>query len=78
MSIAIGTDGSYSFFPIASIESPLKPIKLCGDILAISDDISQTVIWNWKTRRSALLQHPNDDTSMWQVGRLLTSWPGDI
>lgn len=40
---------------------------LQGDLLAIANDISETVIWNWTSGTSATLQHPQDETDEWQV-----------
>ncbi|RDB17683.1 hypothetical protein Hypma_001259 [Hypsizygus marmoreus] len=62
MSLGVRADGSCSFLPIISLESFLKPIHLEGELLALSDDVSQTVIWDWRHGTAAILQHPPDET----------------
>lgn len=55
-----------------SIPSTLKPITLEGDLLALSDDLGETIIFNWKTSASATLQHVLDGQGIWQVRYVLT------
>ena len=45
----------------------MKPVTLMRDLLALSDDISQTAIWNWQTGSYAVLQHENDGAVMLQA-----------
>lgn len=45
----------------------MKPTKLEGDLLAVSDEIAQTVIWNWRTQTSAILKQPEGEAGIWQV-----------
>ena len=52
---------------VFSMESPLRAMSLRGDLLAISDDSNKTEIWNWKWGTSAILQHPQQNDSSWQV-----------
>ena len=56
------------FHHVRSIDSQYKPILLEGDILAISDDISDTVLWNWREDTCATLHHePVQGETLWQV-----------
>ncbi|KAK7026025.1 hypothetical protein VNI00_015742 [Paramarasmius palmivorus] len=57
--------GKWSLLPTHRIPtphgaSPLRPLNFFGCILALSDDISQTVILDWKTREMALLVEDAD------------------
>jgi hypothetical protein len=45
----------------------MKPVTLIRDLLALSDDISQTAIWNWKIGSYAILQHANEGAVMLQA-----------
>ncbi|ESK92826.1 hypothetical protein Moror_9139 [Moniliophthora roreri MCA 2997] len=51
---------TYSLVPTHRIPtpqgaSPLRPLNFVGSVLALSDDISQTVILDWKTGKMAVL-----------------------
>jgi len=48
----------------------LKPIALRGDILAFSDAIADTVIWNWRDQTRATLRHAVDELP-WQLDRCI-------
>lgn len=59
-------------FPFLSFPSTFKPITLEGDLLAMSDDNNETIIFNWRTRAYATLQHNrNEEHNMWHVSRLV-------
>ena len=45
----------------------MVPVTLTGDVLALSDNISQTLILNWRKAMHALLEHPPEDTMILQV-----------
>jgi len=45
----------------------MKPVTLMGDLLALSDNISQTAIWNWRIGSYAILQHEHNDVVVLQV-----------
>ncbi len=40
---------------IHSIDTDFRPVTLSGDVIALDDDISQMVIYNWKTEERAYL-----------------------
>ncbi|KAF5376655.1 hypothetical protein D9615_007816 [Tricholomella constricta] len=69
ISLQIDANGSCSLQTIFSIPSSMKPTKLHGDRLAISDDVSQTVVWNWRTKACAILDQSDDETDIWQPNR---------
>ncbi|KIY53063.1 hypothetical protein FISHEDRAFT_34022 [Fistulina hepatica ATCC 64428] len=47
--------------PIFTIQTSFQPVALCGDLLALSDEICVTNIINWRTGESAILRHDPDD-----------------
>ncbi|KAG6884581.1 hypothetical protein C0993_009856, partial [Termitomyces sp. T159_Od127] len=49
----------------------MKPTKLEGDLLAVSDEIAQTVVWNWRKRTSAILKQPDGEAGIWQPNRII-------
>ncbi|KAG6811607.1 hypothetical protein H0H92_006622 [Tricholoma furcatifolium] len=61
--------GVFSLQPIFTLPSGMKPTKLHGDLLALSDEVSQTVIWNWRTRLSAVLLQPDSEAGIWHPNR---------
>ncbi|KAG6918472.1 hypothetical protein DXG01_014099 [Tephrocybe rancida] len=71
--ISLRTDenGACSLQAIHRIPSRMKPTKLHGDFLALSDDVWRTVIWNWKLGISAILEEPDADTGLWQPNRAI-------
>ncbi|KAM5541037.1 hypothetical protein V8D89_005348 [Ganoderma adspersum] len=57
-------DGTSCFQPICSIATTFRPIALNGELIAFSDDGSETVIMNWRENTFALLkgsQRPIDE-----------------
>ncbi|KIM35396.1 hypothetical protein M413DRAFT_449782 [Hebeloma cylindrosporum] len=56
----------YDFEEMYSVDTPMKPVTLVRDLLVLSDDISQTAIWNWRIGSYAILQHTNDSPTMLQ------------
>ncbi|KAJ6485470.1 hypothetical protein C8R47DRAFT_980299 [Mycena vitilis] len=48
------------FRSLGSIDSPLTPVHFHGDILVLCDPIDLSVVVNWRTGASALLQRPQD------------------
>lgn len=50
-----------------SIPSTYKPVALEGDLLAMSDDVNETIIFNWRTGAYATLQHTHDGQGVLQV-----------
>jgi len=65
ISLQVDACGASSLQTMRTIPSDLKPIKLHGDLLAISDDVSRTVIWDWRTGASAILQHLDNEGGVW-------------
>ncbi|KDR65832.1 hypothetical protein GALMADRAFT_260029 [Galerina marginata CBS 339.88] len=57
----------YSFEELYSADTDMKPITLMGDFLALSNDISQTAVWNWQNGQYAILEHPIEDPSVTQL-----------
>ncbi|KAF9459523.1 hypothetical protein BDZ94DRAFT_1284354 [Collybia nuda] len=66
LGIDLDVDHNYRLHPIRSINTTFRPVTLQGTLLAIGDDISETVIWDWTTGASASLQHPQDEADEWQ------------
>ncbi|KAF5337438.1 hypothetical protein D9758_017168 [Tetrapyrgos nigripes] len=60
----LSTDGQLS--PICSIDVAMKPMTLEGDFIAMSDDLAQTTIYNWKTGDYAILKHLQDQEGVWK------------
>jgi len=58
---------THDFEEMYTVDTPMKPVTLMRDLLALSDDISQTAIWNWQTGSYAVLQHENDGAVMLQA-----------
>ncbi|KAK0237325.1 hypothetical protein EDD85DRAFT_770504 [Armillaria nabsnona] len=45
---------------IHSVDTDLRPVTLSGDVIALDDDVSQTVIYNWKSEERAYLDDVRD------------------
>jgi hypothetical protein len=71
MTVDIEVDGTYYFRTLNSLESNLKPVTLQGDLLAISDDVARTVMWDWRMDTSAILEHEPDHSAIWVASRFL-------
>jgi hypothetical protein len=65
MAVDIDKDGRYYFRTLNTIQSNFKPVTLQGDLLAISDDVAQTIMWDWRAGTSAILEHRTDDLAVW-------------
>ncbi|KAJ3822071.1 hypothetical protein F5880DRAFT_1577519 [Lentinula raphanica] len=50
---------------------PMKPMTLSGQLLAMSDDIASTVIYNWKTGAFAVLEHEEDEVGVWKHDHII-------
>ena len=48
------------FERLAVIDSPFRAMSLCGDLLALSDELKETHIVNWRTGEKAILLSPDD------------------
>jgi len=59
-------DSPPGFKCIARLDTLRQPIAMCGSLLALADDESETIIWNWKTQEYAVLQSPVD-ADLWRV-----------
>jgi len=70
LAVDMDVDGTYHFRTLTAIQSHLKPVTLQGDLLAISDDVAQTVIWDWRSSTSAVLEHRTDELAVWVASRL--------
>ncbi|KAG5729342.1 hypothetical protein E4T56_gene9917 [Termitomyces sp. T112] len=64
-------NGGLSIQTTVTISSSMKPTKLEGDLLAVSDEVSQTVVWNWRARTSAILKQPDGEAGLWQPNRII-------
>ena len=63
LSVAGGGDAP-CFQSICNIATTFRPVALQGDLIAFSDDASETVIMNWRENTFALLkglQRPIDE-----------------
>ena len=49
------------------LETNFKPTLLDGDILALSDDLTSTIILNWKLGVYATLEQPHEEDSLLTV-----------
>jgi hypothetical protein len=63
LSISDDDAGGITIQPQRTLDTSSKPIALNGDIVALCDHDSETLILNWKTQEKVLLKSP--DT--WQV-----------
>ncbi|KAF9009566.1 hypothetical protein BDQ17DRAFT_1538976 [Cyathus striatus] len=64
--------GTVSLESITSVKTNFRPITLQGDLIAVSDEMSQTAIWNWKHNTYAILdQKQEDDQIMWKTDRCI-------
>ena len=59
--------GSITIQPQRTLDTSSKPVALNGDIIALCDHDSETLILNWKTQEQALLK----SFDSWQVMRLI-------
>lgn len=66
--------GGWCLQPVISIPTTLKPVTLEGDLLAMSDDIRETIIFDWKSNAYATLEQSQDEQGILQVSRWLTRW----
>ncbi|KAG1853898.1 hypothetical protein DFJ58DRAFT_788846 [Suillus subalutaceus] len=62
---SITPDSPPGFECIARLDTLRQPIAMCGSLLALADDESETIIWNWKTQEYAVLQSPVD-ADLWR------------
>ncbi|KAF8442179.1 hypothetical protein L210DRAFT_3398248 [Boletus edulis BED1] len=67
LSISDDSTGGITIHSRRILDTSSKPVALDGDIIALCDHDSETMILNWKTQEQALLRSP--DT--WQVMRLI-------
>ncbi|OJA13017.1 hypothetical protein AZE42_03524 [Rhizopogon vesiculosus] len=58
-------DPSLHFECIARVDTTRPPIAMRGSLLALADDATETVIWNWKTQEYAVMQSPVD-AGLWR------------
>lgn len=61
------TGSQYELQELHELQIDMKPITMNGDLLALSDEVSQTVIWNLETGSYGLLQHSVEDSMLFQV-----------
>lgn len=52
---------------ISVLRTSARPVSLQGDLLATSNDLNETTVWNWKASTCAVLVHPFDEGGMIQV-----------
>ena len=53
-------DSGIEFKVLSTIDTTLEPMEMRGDIIAFADESSQTVIFDWRTGLSGLLQHEQE------------------
>ncbi|KAF8637195.1 hypothetical protein AX16_010854 [Volvariella volvacea WC 439] len=51
---------------IKSIPTKFSPTAMKGNLLAVSNEVAQTTIWDWKNDLCANLQHPTELGGIWQ------------
>ncbi|KAF8873177.1 hypothetical protein CPB84DRAFT_1854131 [Gymnopilus junonius] len=66
LKLSFAENASYSLEELYSVDTDMKPITLAGDLLALSNDVSQTAIWNWREGTYAILEHSTDGPSIFQ------------
>ncbi|KAF8637532.1 hypothetical protein AX17_002758 [Amanita inopinata Kibby_2008] len=59
-------DGTVKFETVTSVVTRFMPMTLHGDILALSNDLTQTAIWNWRSNEYAMLHNTRDEEDTWQ------------
>ncbi|KAK0216390.1 hypothetical protein IW262DRAFT_1276639 [Armillaria fumosa] len=59
--VLLHLDDSGTLHEIRSIDTDLRPVTLSGDVIALDDDVSQTVMYNWKTDERAHLDDVGDN-----------------
>jgi len=74
MALETDVDGTYHLRTLNTIRSNFKPVTLQGDLLAISDDVARTTIWDWRAGTSAILEHRSDDSAVWVASHSLSCW----
>ncbi|SJL17362.1 uncharacterized protein ARMOST_20912 [Armillaria ostoyae] len=58
--VLLRLDNDGSLHEIRSIDTDLHPVTLSGDVIALDDNVSQTLIYNWKTDERAHLDGVDD------------------
>lgn len=61
----------WCFQLVLSITTSLRPVSLEGDLLAIGDDIKETIVLNWRTQAHAALLHARDDQEILQQDKCM-------
>ncbi|KAK0437088.1 uncharacterized protein EV420DRAFT_1652216 [Desarmillaria tabescens] len=54
--VLLHLDGNGSLRQIQDIDVGFRPVSMTGDIISFSDDVSKTLIYNWKTEERAYLE----------------------
>ncbi|TFK37200.1 hypothetical protein BDQ12DRAFT_685499 [Crucibulum laeve] len=71
LSIRQRKNGELMLENIFSVNTHFRPINLEGDLLALSDEVSQIAIWNWRKGTYATLQHHVEEDAMFKGGRCI-------
>ncbi|PBK61044.1 hypothetical protein ARMSODRAFT_1025955 [Armillaria solidipes] len=58
--VLLHLDKAGTLHQVRSIDMSLRPVTLSGDIIALDDEITKTVIYNWKTDEHAYLVDGGD------------------
>ncbi|KAK0421762.1 hypothetical protein EV421DRAFT_1915386 [Armillaria borealis] len=58
--VLICLDDNGFLHEIRSVNTDLRPLSMTGDIMALDDDVSKTLIYNWRTAESADLGDVGD------------------
>ncbi|PBK86041.1 hypothetical protein ARMGADRAFT_1169269 [Armillaria gallica] len=58
--VLLRLDDDGTLHKIRSVETDLRPVNITGDVIALSDDVSKTVIYNWMTDEHAYLDDVDD------------------
>ncbi|KAJ3503747.1 hypothetical protein NLJ89_g8298 [Agrocybe chaxingu] len=66
LSLDEGIDGPCTFREIYTVSTTMRPLKLVGYLLALSDETSQTAVWNWRNGTYAILENSIEDVPVGQ------------
>ncbi|KAK0189350.1 hypothetical protein F5146DRAFT_981902 [Armillaria mellea] len=58
--VLLRLDDNGTLHDIGSIETGLRAVTLSGDVIALDDDVSRTLVYNWKTDERAHLNDVGD------------------
>ncbi|EGN94822.1 hypothetical protein SERLA73DRAFT_77554 [Serpula lacrymans var. lacrymans S7.3] len=54
-----------TFQTLTTVDTHHRPTALCGDLIALTDTLAETVIWNWRENTYAILRN-GSESEVWQ------------